>query len=114
MSILCVNRSKTKHCVLHNGMITWNSLPDIFKVSVSFSMFKSKVQIFYLEKNIKNIYFFLSGNIDAGLHYDCIVFLKCMQLRVFKCNCFWFWVFCCEISDYFFCGYNQDNHECYC
>ena len=50
MSILPVNRSKTKHCVFHNGMITWNSLPDIFKVNVSFSMFKSKVQDFYLEK----------------------------------------------------------------
>ena len=53
MSILRVNRSKTKHCVLHNGIITWNSLPDIFKSqrilfnvqeqgNVSFSMFKSK------------------------------------------------------------------------
>ena len=50
MRILRVNRSKTKHCVLHNGMITWNSLPDIFKVNVSFLMFKSKVQNFYLEK----------------------------------------------------------------
>ena len=50
MSILRVNRSKTKHCVLHNDMITWNSLPDIFKVNVSFSMFKSKVRNFYLEK----------------------------------------------------------------
>ena len=49
MSILRVNKSKTKHCVLHNG-ITWNSLPDIFKVNVSFSMFKSKVRNFYLEK----------------------------------------------------------------
>ena len=38
-------------------------------------------------------------------------FLKFMQLRVFKCNCFWFSVFCCEISNYFFCGYNQ---VCYC
>ena len=27
MSIFCVNRSKLKHCVLHNGMITWNSQP---------------------------------------------------------------------------------------
>ena len=34
MSILRLNRSKTKHCVLHNGMITWNSSPDIFKVNV--------------------------------------------------------------------------------
>ena len=50
MSILHVNRSKTKHCVLHNGMITFNSLPDIFKVNISFSMVKSKVQNFYLEK----------------------------------------------------------------
>ena len=50
MSILCVNRSKTKHCVLHNGMITWNYLPDIFKVNVSFSMFKSKVRNFHVEK----------------------------------------------------------------
>ena len=53
MSILRVNRSKTKHCVLHNGMITPNSLPDIFKVNVSFSMFKSKVRNFYLEKYYK-------------------------------------------------------------
>ena len=50
MSILRVNRSKTKHCVLHNCMITWNSLPDICKVNVSFSMFKSNVRNFYLEK----------------------------------------------------------------
>ena len=50
MSILRVNRYKTKPCVLHNGMIKWNSLPDICKVNVSFSMFKSKVQNFYLEK----------------------------------------------------------------
>ena len=50
MSILRMNRSKTKHCVLHNGMITWNFSPDIFKVNVSFSMFKRKVGNFYLEK----------------------------------------------------------------
>ena len=45
MSILRVNRSKTKHGVLHNGigMITWNSSPDIFKVNIFFSMFMSKV-----------------------------------------------------------------------
>ena len=43
MSILRANGSKTNHC--------WNSLPDIFKVNaISFSMFKSKVQNFYLEK----------------------------------------------------------------
>ena len=50
MSILRVNRSKTKYCVLQNGMITWNSLPVVFKVNVSFSMFKSKVRNFYIEK----------------------------------------------------------------
>ena len=53
MSILRVNRSKTKYCVFHSGMITWNSLPDIFKVNVSFSIFKSKVRNFYLEKYFK-------------------------------------------------------------
>ena len=39
---------------------------------------------------------------------------KIMFLRFLKCNCFWFWVLCCEISNYFFCGYNQFNQECYC
>ena len=34
-------------------MITWNSLPDIFKSNVSFSMFKGRVQNFYLEKYFK-------------------------------------------------------------
>ena len=53
MSILRVNRSKTKHCVFHNGMLTRNSLPDIFKVNISFSMLKSKVRNFYLEKYLK-------------------------------------------------------------
>ena len=41
---------KQKNCVNHNGIITWNFSPDIFKVKVSFSMFKSKVRNFYLEK----------------------------------------------------------------
>ena len=50
MSILRLNRSKTKYCVLHNGMMTWNSLPDIFEVNVSFPIFKSKVRNFYLKK----------------------------------------------------------------
>ena len=95
---------KQKHWVLHIGMITWNSLPDIFKVNVSFSMFKSKIQNFLPGKILENI--------DVLRHYDCIFFLTCLQLRVFKCNCFWFLLFCCEISNYFFCGYNQDNQEC--
>ena len=50
MSILRLNRSKTKHYVLHNGMLTWNSLTDIRKVNVSLSIFKSKVRNLYLEK----------------------------------------------------------------
>ena len=50
MSSLRVNRSKTKHCVLHNGMMTWNSLLDVLKVNVYLLMFKSKVQNFYLEE----------------------------------------------------------------
>ena len=49
MSILSVNKSKTKHCVLHNRMRTWNSLPDIFKINVSFSVFKNKVRNVYQE-----------------------------------------------------------------
>ena len=48
-------------CVLHNDMITLNSLAYIIKVNVRFSMFKSKVQRFYLEKILENI--------DAGCHY---------------------------------------------
>ena len=81
MSILRVNKSKTKHCVLHNGMITWNSLPDIFKVNVSFSIFKSKVRNFYLEKYYKIL---MLGATTIAF------FLTCMHLRFFKCNCFWF------------------------
>ena len=91
MSILHLNRSKTKHCVLHNGMITWNSLPDIFKINVSFSMFESKVKNFYLKKYLKIL--MLGASIIA------FFFLTCLQLQFFKCNCFWFWVFCCEISN---------------
>ena len=44
-----VNRSKTKYNVLHYGTITWNSLPDVLKVNVSFSVFKNKVRNFYLQ-----------------------------------------------------------------
>ena len=104
MSILLLNRSKTKYCVLHNGMIAQNYLPDIFKANVSFSMFKSKVRNFYLEKYQKIL--MLVATMIAFFF-----FLTFMQLRLFKCNCFWFWVFCCEISNYFFCGYNQGNQE---
>ena len=61
MSILRVNRSKTKHCVLHNGMITWN-----FNVQEQGTKFLSRK---------------ILENIDAGRHYDCIFFLTCLQLR---------------------------------
>ena len=44
MSILRVNRSKTKYCVLHKGMVTWNYLPDVIKVNVSFSMYEIFIQ----------------------------------------------------------------------
>ena len=97
MSILRLNRSKTKHCVLLNGMITWNSLPDIFKVKVSFSMFKSKVRNFTKYWCRTPLWF--------------PFFLTCLQLRFFKCNCFWFWVLYCQIYNYLFCGYNQDNQD---
>ena len=53
LSILRVNRSKTKHCVLHNGMITWNSLPVIFKVTCPFQRSRARYEIFFW-KNIRN------------------------------------------------------------
>ena len=59
MTILRVNRSKTKHCVLHNVMITWNSLPDVFKVNASFSMLKSMQGTKFASRKILE-------NIDAG------------------------------------------------
>ena len=89
MSILRVNRSKTKHCVLHNGMITWNSLPDVFKVNLSFSMStypfrtypfsKSKVRKFYLEKYQEILM------LEATM---VTFFLPCVHLMLLKCNCF--------------------------
>ena len=53
-------------------MITWNSLPDIFKVNLSFSMFKSKERNFLSRKILENI--------DAGRQYACIFFGH-------ACNC---------------------------
>ena len=44
MSIVHVNRPQTKHCVIHNAMITWNSLPDVLKVNVPFSISKNNVR----------------------------------------------------------------------
>ena len=34
MSILRVNKSKAKYCVFHNGIIAWNSRPDVLKVNL--------------------------------------------------------------------------------
>ena len=82
-----MNRSKTKYCVLHNGMITWNSLPDEFKVNLSFQCSRARNGI--LSRKILL-------NIDAERHYDYFfsdmhvstAFLTCMYLLLFKCNCF--------------------------
>ena len=83
MSILRVNRSKTKHGVLHNGIyvITWIFFPDVFKVNISFSMFESKVRNFYLEKYQEIL--MLSATMN-------IFFLACVHLYFFKWNCFRF------------------------
>ena len=60
MSILHVNRSKAKYCALHNGMITWNYLPDIFKVNIEHGKkFLSKITL---------------RNIDTERHHDYICF----------------------------------------
>ena len=60
-----MNRSK-KYCVLHNGMITWNYLPDVFKLIKSAYPFHcSRARYEILSRKIL-------GNIDAGRHYDSI------------------------------------------
>ena len=44
MSILRVNIGLKQNIeTLHNGMITWNSLPDTLKGNVSFSVFNNNV-----------------------------------------------------------------------
>ena len=68
--------------------------------------FKSKVQNFYLEKYLKIMMHFAAFMI--------VFFSVMLATAFFKCHCFWFWVLCCVISNYFFSGYNQDNQECYC
>ena len=55
MSIVRVNRSKTKYCILRNGIKMWNSLLDALKVNVSFLMFNSKCTKFLSRKIIENI-----------------------------------------------------------
>ena len=41
MSILCVNRSKTKHCVLHNAMIRFGKSTHISMISNSVTHLRS-------------------------------------------------------------------------
>ena len=90
MSILLVNISKTKYCVHHNGVITWNSLPYIFKVNVPFSMFKRKARNFLLEKYQK----ILMLGATISLHF----FLTCIhQLFFQRNNCVSFRVLYCKI-----------------
>ena len=66
MSIFLVNRTKTKHYVLHlhNGMISWNSLLDIYNI-------KSQHILFDVQKQSTE---FLSRkilvNIEAEHHFD--------------------------------------------
>ena len=45
MSILRVNSSKTKHCVLHNGMIMWNSLIYL-RSTYPFQCLRARYEIF--------------------------------------------------------------------
>ena len=40
MNILRVDRSKTKYFVLHNGMITWNALPDVLSKRIFYDVQK--------------------------------------------------------------------------
>ena len=72
MSISRVNISKTI-CVLHNGVITWNYLPDALKVNVCFSVYKYKIRNFHQQK-----YWFWA---PLWLH-----FLFDMNLLFFKWN----------------------------
>ena len=41
-SILRLNGSKTKYCILHNGMITCNSVPDALQVNGKGKVFYGK------------------------------------------------------------------------
>ena len=49
-----------------------------------------------------------------GVYICGVLLLMLGATMIAKCNCFWFLALCCEISNYFFCGYNQDDHEYYC
>ena len=70
-SIIRVNRSETKYCVLHNG-ITWNYLPDVFKVNLSFSAFKNSQGTKILSGKI-------FVNVDAERHSDDMTCIYCLS-----------------------------------
>ena len=64
MNIVRVTRSKTKYCVLHNCMITWNFLP------ISLLSFSIDVE----EQGKKFLSRKILVNIDVELHYDYFIF----------------------------------------
>ena len=65
MSILRVNRSTTKYCVLYNGMIRWNYLPDVCQ----------RILFDVQEQGTKFLSSKILGKIDAGRHYMVAFFL---------------------------------------
>ena len=67
MSILHANLSKTKYCVFQNGMITLNSLPNVFKVTLSLIFDVQEQGTKFLSKKILR-------NIHAESHYDYLFF----------------------------------------
>ena len=80
MSNLSKNRSTTKYCVLHNVMITWNSLYS--------RCIKSQRILFDVQKQgTKFVSRKILGNVDAESQYD---FFDIQHLLFFKCNCFRF------------------------
>ena len=67
MSILHVNRSKTKYCVLHNGMIIHRILYLMYLKSTRLFNVPEQATKFLSRKILENI--------DAGRHYDWFFFL---------------------------------------
>ena len=53
--VIVIPRSRCSSVAISCPMTKWNSLDDVFKVNVSFSMFKSKVRNLYLQKYYKEI-----------------------------------------------------------
>ena len=102
MSILHVNRSKIKYCVIHNGMMTYEILYLMYLRSLILCDVQEQGTKFWSRR--------ILGNIHAERHYD-YFFLTCMHLLLFKCNCFWFWIVTWNFLNCFLCCYNDD---CYC